>query len=283
LTPGGACLDNPAAQLPRRLHLLRLVRFREWFHFIVLPLAGVDPAMAPAWIAAHLARGAAVAFCVLGFGYLLNAASDLEVDVDPRKNPLLAPEARRRAPAVMAALAFAALALAALGPRVGLAATAVSLVSGVVYSIGPRLKAVPLAGTLANATNFVPLLWVGAASEAPPLARLLWPAFAGLLLQSQILHEAADAEGDARAGVRTTFLVLGRRRSAVIAALFGAVPAMCGLPGGAASRAAIVAAYVVGFPVALTLASDPARAARLRAWHRWSGLAVGAALLLGWI
>jgi 4-hydroxybenzoate polyprenyltransferase len=263
--------------------LLRLVRFREWFHFIVLPLAGVDPAAAPARSAVHLARGVAIAFSVLGFGYLLNAASDLEVDVDPRKNPLLAREARRRAPAVIAALALAALALAALGPRVGLVATAVSLASGVVYSIGPRLKAVPLAGTLANATNFVPLLWVGAATTDPPLARLLWPAFAGILLQSQLLHEAADAEGDARAGVRTTFLALGRRWSAMLAALFGAVPAMCGVPGGVVTRAAIVAAYVVGFPAALAFAADPARAARLRAWHRWSGLAVGAALLVGWL
>jgi 4-hydroxybenzoate polyprenyltransferase len=269
--------------LSRRLHLLRLVRFREWFHFIVLPLAGVDPAEAPTRVALHLARGGAIAFCVLGFGYLLNAASDLDVDLDPRKNPLLDPEERRRAPRVMITLALAALALAAIGPRVGLAATAVSLVSGVAYSIGPRLKAVPIAGTLANATNFAPLLWVGASGGDPALARLLCPAFVGLLLQSQILHEAADAAGDARASVRTTFLALGRPASAVIAALFGAVLALSALPGGIVSRAAIGAVYVVVFPLALALAADPARAARLRAWHRWSGLAVGAALLAGWM
>jgi len=258
---------------------LRLIRFREWYYFLVLPLAGTDPSEERARAALCFARGAAIAFCVLAFGYLVNAASDVGVDVDVRKNPLLETDRRRLVPSVTVSLAVTAILLAASGPLVALLAALVSLVSGVVYSIGPRLKAVPIAGTLANATNFVPLLWVGATSADPPLARHLAPAFAGLLLQSQIFHEAADAEGDANAGLRTTFLALGRGWSVALATLFGVLPAM-GI-GWTVGRLGIVVTYGVAFPLALAVyARDPARAARLRTWHRVSGLAVGAALFL---
>lgn len=259
---------------------LAMVRFREWFHFLVLPLAGLDPSRGVADNAWPGARGAAIAFCVLGFGYLLNAVSDVGVDVDARKNPLLERAPGSAVVAMTVALAVAGLGLALTGPTVGLVATAVSLASGTLYSVGPRLKALPVVGTLANATNFVPLLWVGATSPDPPLARALAPAFVGLLLQSQIIHEAADAEGDGRAGLRTTFLVVGRRGSAALLALFGACPGI-GSPVGLAERACLVAIYVVAVPLALLFfAVDPPRAARLRTLHRWSGLALGAALFL---
>lgn len=264
----------------RLSHALRLLRFREWAHFLVLPLGGVDLAASVAHNAVHLARGVAVAFCVLGFGYFLNAASDVGVDVDPRKNPLLDERERAHVPALATGLAIAAVAFAALGPRVSLIAALVAIASGVVYSIGPRLKAMPVIGTLANATNFAPLLWVGAACPSPPLAWILAPAFAGILLQNQMLHEAADADDDARGRLATTFLVLGRKKSAVLAALFGLLPALGHVPGGTLGRAAMIALYVVAFPLALATSDDPASAARLRRLHRWSGLAVGAALML---
>jgi len=265
----------------RARRLVRLVRLREWYYFLLLPLAGGDPGGGVARSALSCLRGAAVAFFVLGFGYLLNAASDVDVDVDARKNPLLDRTERRGVRSITGALALAAIALAATGPTVALWAAATSLVSGAVYSVGPRLKSVPIAGTLANATNFVPLLWVGAAMPDPPIARHLAPAFAGLLLQSQLLHEATDAREDARAGVRTTFSLLGRPWSAALAALFGAVPALSGDGMGAAARVSILAVYVVVFPLALAAyATDPRRAAKLRLWHRWSGIALGAALFV---
>jgi 4-hydroxybenzoate polyprenyltransferase len=229
-------------------------------------------------------RGVAIAFCVLGFGYLVNASSDVEVDVDAKKNPLLDVDRRRHVPWLAAGLAVVAMGLALLGPAVGWAATAICLASGVVYSVGPRLKAVPLVGTLANATNFVPLLWVGASVGDPPLARSLAPVFAGLLLQSQLVHEAADAETDGRAKVRTTFVVLGRRGSAAVAALFGAMASMSPV-GGLAARVTIFGAYAVVVPLLFAvMATSPSRAAVLRRWHRWSGVAVGALLFLraGW-
>jgi 4-hydroxybenzoate polyprenyltransferase len=259
---------------------LRLLRFREWAHFLVLPLGGVAPSESLAHNALHLARGVAVAFCVLGFGYLVNAASDVDVDVDPRKNPLLDERARARVPEIAVGLALAAVALAALGPSVGVVAALVAITSGVVYSIGPRLKALPVVGTLANATNFAPLLWVGAATPSPPLAWILAPTFAGILLQNQILHEAADASDDARGRLATTFLVLGRKKSAALASLFGLLAALGPVPFGAWGRAAMIALYVVAFPLALAGSDDPTRAARLRRWHRGSSIVVGAALLL---
>jgi 4-hydroxybenzoate polyprenyltransferase len=260
-----------------------MLRFREWYHFLALPLAGIDPSLTANQNARAVARGVAVAFCVLGFGYLVNAAGDIKSDFDARKNPLLAGEGALRSAAsawaLAGGLATAAVALAACGSAIALGATLVSLASGTLYSIGPRLKAVPVAGTLANATNFAPLLWVGAAGADPSLARRLAPAFAGMLLQSQVLHEAADAAADARAGIRTTFLVLGRGPSAVLAALFGALAAF-GPPVGLPASAGLAVVYVLFFPLALALlASDPERAARLRAWHRWSGVVLGAALL----
>jgi 4-hydroxybenzoate polyprenyltransferase len=172
-----------------------------------------------------------------------------------------------------------AVGLAALGPWVGVAAALVCLASGVIYSVGPRLKTVPILGTFLNATNFVPLLWAGAITADPPMARHLAPAFAGILLQSQIFHEAADAEGDARAGVRTTFLAIGRGGSALLSALFGALPVLG--PGPIAVRFGLVVVFVLLFPLAFAgVARDPARAARLRAWHRICGLVIGAGLFL---
>jgi 4-hydroxybenzoate polyprenyltransferase len=304
-----------AVTVSARIGTVRMLRLREWYYFLALPLAGIDPSLGTCRNVAAIVRGVAIAFFILGFGYLVNAAGDAGSDSDARKNPLLDRSGARWTPpstwALVGALAIAATGLAAAGPSVALAATLVSLVSGAVYSIGPRLKAVPIAGTLANATNFVPLLWVGAAGDDPSLARRLAPAFAGVLLQSQIVHEAADAACDARAGVRTTFIALGRRRSAVLAALFGALPGL-GPPLSALFERAVPAwssgsalferaapswssgssfdlvvsagllvTYGLVFPLVLArLAGDPARAATLRLWHRWSGVAVGAALFL---
>jgi 4-hydroxybenzoate polyprenyltransferase len=266
--------------LPGSIALLRLLRFRQWYYFLALPLAGADVDSEPLHNALAIARGIAIAFCVLGFGYLVNAAADVDGDVDARKNPLIVVGAPPRVRTLATALAIVALALAAAGPPVVLVATLVPLVSGLVYSVGPRLKGVPVIGTLMNATNFVPLLWVGAARFDPPLAKHLALAFAGLLLQSQIIHEAADAEGDARAGVRTTFVALESRGSALLAAIFGALPVL-GLAAGAFARAFLAATYVLVFPLAFAVVGkDPARAARLRTWHRVSGLALGAALFL---
>jgi 4-hydroxybenzoate polyprenyltransferase len=198
---------------------LRLLRFRAWAHFLPLPLAGLDPAApnAPA-----LARGVAAAFCILGFGYLANAVGDRGMDRDRAKNPLVG-RAPPRLGGTLAALALIALLLAANGP-LALLAAALSLSSGWAYSLGPRLKRVPLLGTLMNVLNFAPLLCLGlGGTRLPsPLAWLL-PAFAALLVQNQLLHEAADAAEDRAGAVRTTFLALGPVGAGMLAAMAAAL------------------------------------------------------------
>jgi hypothetical protein len=80
--------------------------------------------------------------------------------------------------------------------------------------------------------------------------------------------------------VRTTFLVFGRWGSAAVAAIFGAMASMSPVAR-LTDRLAIVGAYGVAVPVVFALvATNPSRAAVLRRWHRWSGLALGALLFL---
>jgi 4-hydroxybenzoate polyprenyltransferase len=266
------------ARLASGMAGLRGARVHQWVHFLVLPLAGWTPEVGWCTTSFALARGVATAFLVLAFGYLVNALADREMD-DPEKNPL-ATEAGdvRRVPLL---LATGALAVATLGPPVALWSTAVCLASGWAYSVGPRLKGYPVIGTLLNATSFGPLLLVGTSSSAlPPALGALALAFVGLLLQNQLIHEAADAVEDARGNLTTTVRRLGPVKSAYAAAVVGAA-APCSMvicnQLAMASVAAIV--FVLIFPY--VLAGHGARAARMkraRRAHRWASLVAGAAL-----
>ena len=61
------------------------MRPKQWAHFALLPLACFEPTL-PGALA--LARGVAIAACVLAYGYLLNAISDRKIDRSLDKNPL---------------------------------------------------------------------------------------------------------------------------------------------------------------------------------------------------
>src|SRR5262249_19989840 len=148
-----------------------------------------------------------------------------------------------------------------------------------VYSVGPRLKRIPVLGTLANTTNFAPLLWVGIAAPRAPLGMApLTLAFTCLLLQNQLLHEAADRDEDRRGQIRTSVLVFGPRACAVAPALLG---------GGAALIAAwpaalswlpwvIVPVFGAAFPLVLARHGDAASAmAGARRAHRLCSLVTG--------
>jgi 4-hydroxybenzoate polyprenyltransferase len=266
--------------------VLAALRPRQWAHFALLPLAGLDPSLAASATVPALARGIAIAACVLAYGYLLNALSDRELDRDRRKNPLVGargPLALHRGAVV--ALAAGALALAATGPAAVGVATAVALASGAVYSVGPRLKGWPGICTLLNVGCFAPLLFVGIAEG--PVGAPRWAlaaAFAGLLLQNQLLHEAADAAEDRAGGLRTTFLVAGPRLTGVFA--FGAglgvliaswwLLGVCDGPGLAALHAV---PYVTAVPWRVVRSgAAPARMRRLRRRHRLGSAASGALL-----
>jgi 4-hydroxybenzoate polyprenyltransferase len=269
------------------------IRLRHWVHFLVLPLAGLDlraPIASSVW---GLVRGIVISFLVLSFGYLLNAVTDRAMDLDADKNALVrdkATDSTFRGPLWI--LATGALMLAATGPVVALGCTATSLLSGALYSMGPRLKAYPIAGTLLNVTNFAPLLFVGLTASLPSRSMILLAvAFSALLLQNQLLHEAADAREDSGGDVRTTFRVAGRTASAIMAILCGLT---CALATGAIATGselpwAIVlhaAPYVVYFPALLARQGHlPGRMKAARLLHRTCSAASGAllfAMTQGW-
>jgi len=276
---------GPGIAAPRaRVGFLRAARVRDWAHFLLLPLAAYDPAPGRAVSLPALARGVFIAFAVLAFGYLLNGVADRHMDASAHKNPLVSGGARPSYRAALSALAASALAASLFAPWPVLAATAIGLGSGLAYSIGPRLKRYPVLGTLANATNFAPLLWVGLPFAAEARGMLpLTVSFTCLLLQNQLLHEAADRDDDRRGQVLTTFRLLGPRRSALTLALFGA--ALCAVVAATPTLAQLALpiglVYGLAFPLALArLGVEPARMRRARLVHRFFCLATGAAIFV---
>lgn len=266
----------------------RRIRLRHWAHFLVLPLASLDP-HAPVLDALFPAvRGVASAFCVLAFGYLLNSISDRRMDLDERKNPFIVPGAGEYRYS-LAGLATVALILALLGPWPVQLATVLCLGFGYVYSMGPRIKSIPFLGTVANVGNFGPLLFLGMRDAAlPPRFEYVALAFGALLLQNQLIHESADAVEDRAGHVRTTWLTLGPFWTAFIAAVsgFGAATAAMYLVPSELSAVAIVtvgAVFGAAFPSLLARGGGkPSQTARLRVAHRCCALLVGAGLFTLW-
>lgn len=251
-----------------------------WVHFLALPLASATSPLGAA-------RGVAIALFVLAFGYLLNAVSDRAMD-RPAKNPLSSGESSASATPVLLALASAAGALAAFAPSCTRIATAVSLGAGVVYSVGPRLKRVPLLGTATNVACFAPLLWTGASGDdRPPGMHSLAAAFTCLLLQNQLLHEAADRDEDRAGLVRTSVLAIGHRRAALAAAFLGLAAAACAPEASWTLAWAMTAAFAIGFPALLARFGGSTRlmsAARVahRACSALAGAWLFALLRFGW-
>jgi 4-hydroxybenzoate polyprenyltransferase len=283
MSPPGAASGVPSlpseAAAPAPVSWLKGARVRHWAHFLLLPLAGYEPRADLRTTSLALARGVVIAFAVLAFGYLLNGVSDRHMDGSARKNPLLAGTAHAYI-VPLSGLAAVALFASLLAPSTALFATAVGLASGLVYSIGPRIKRYPVVGTLANATNFAPLLWVGlpsgAAAAGLPLVTLC---FSCLLLQNQILHEAADRDDDSRGRVLTTYRLLGPVGSALLLALLGAPLVLAALSSPALSPFAVPLGlvYGLGFPAALArFGDDPRFSARARLAHRVASLVSGA-------
>jgi 4-hydroxybenzoate polyprenyltransferase len=266
------------------------IRFPEWIHFLALPLAGLDHTGPVARELTSLARGIGIAFFVLAFGYLLNALADRDMDGDVSRYALVAGSNRPfPVTGLLWVLAALALGLSWLGPWPVRAAAAVSIASGWIYSAGPRLKSRPGIGSLLNVTNFAPLLLVGMSGPSLPrdLAALT-VVFSALLLQNQMLHEAADAEYDRRGELRTTFLYFGRRPAAALAFVLGLAAWLGSVwMGSSVGVAAAAGAALLAFP---SLAfypiwldrrgEDPVAMSRARGAHRKTSLVLGAMLCL---
>ena len=276
---------SPAAVI---LHFYRLYRAPEWVHILPLPLATFDASVPLGTAMLAAARGIANAFAILAFGFLLNAVSDRHVDRDARKNPLLVP-GHGRYKTSLVVLPAISVALAAFSPWPVQLATAWCLTLGCVYSIGPRLKAIPVVGTLTDAAGFAPILFLGMVGPSLPVGfGTIAIIFAALLLQNQLIHESGDRDDDAASGLRTTWLTLGPRWTALLAAAAGTVATVGTASSDAGVRSASVpaivcAAFVLAFPLLLAWnALTPARARRLRVVHRWCALLVGATLYVAW-
>lgn len=262
---------------PEALRALGVLRARQWLHFAPLPLVGLELR------AGALPRGAlgvAAACLALGYAYGVNALADRGSDVSVTKNPL----AGERVVPPGASLVVAAAALGAIFLSFGLGGRApwlvlASLAAGTVYSVGPRLKALPVLGTLVNLAIFAPLLgFASGPGSAPPGAAVISVTFVGALLQSQLLHEAADSAEDAAGGVLTTARWLGPAKTRVVVAAVAAPFAALAAALAPSSLSAWIAVLVLASgAVAAPLERDWASARRL---HRYLAMAGGGLLFL---
>jgi 4-hydroxybenzoate polyprenyltransferase len=251
---------------------LRALRARQWWYFALLPAAPPELGLgARLW-------GALVAALALGYAYGLNAQSDRATDLDAGKNPLVGASSSLLSP-LLGAIGVAALGLGALAGPVSLGAVAGSLAASTMYSVGPRWKRLPVAGTLLNAAIFTPLLVVAPGAQPGTTLLLLAIAFVALLLQNQLLHERADLREDERAGARTTARALGERGTRAAVLLLGAAGLALALPLTSSTASATTVAAVLGAVTLLALVDRGEPAAR-RARHRWLALAGGALLYL---
>jgi 4-hydroxybenzoate polyprenyltransferase len=277
-----------SVRVPSIGELLRLYRVRDWVHMLPLPLAMFDFHGPPVVTLVAAGRGIASAFFILAYGFFLNSVCDRQMDFDARKNPLILADAGAyHLP--LALLLIANLVLAALSPWPARLATLFCLVWGCLYSMGPRLKSIPITGSLANAVGFASLLFVGMRSPAlPPRFGCIVLAFAALLLQNQLIHEAADNGEDRAGGVRTTWLLLGPRWTALLVAVagLGATAAAAGVMSHSRYTPLLVvtgAAFGVAFPLRLASPGlESNQAARLRVAHRWCAVVFGAGLFTAW-
>jgi len=253
---------------------LRVLRASQWRHFVLLPAAafGRDALAHPLGAALLFARGALVAALALSFSYGLNAVHDRATDRSAAKNPLAgAPVVAIEAQALVWGCGALALIAAMSGGASATACTAASLLTGGVYSAGPRLKAWPLLGTVLNVGIFLPLMWV--AGPVAPRSAALPLTFAAMLVQNQLWHEREDLEEDRAAGVRTTAALLGERGTAVAAAVIGAIGAAAAVAGSTrfSEAGAVLAACALGSAVPLVVSRE-----RRRAAHRAAAMAGGA-------
>ncbi len=219
------------------------LRFRQWIHFALLPLASFDASDAnhfasplpavPRAIAAVLAASGA-----LSYAYGINAIADRRSDDMNGKNPLAGMSTLPIE--IYAMVVLAALFALALGlwlGRISFFLALLSVAAGTVYSAGPRMKSKPFLGLIFNTLIFVPLLGLGLSDSKYPLGfTAISITFTALLIQNQLLHECADTPEDARAQNLTTARFLGERNTrglAFISALAGILLSYAFSPGAA--------------------------------------------------
>ena len=265
----------------RAIDIVRFFRVRDWWYFLPLPLTTMTLAQPPSW---RTAAAFALAAGCLAFAYGWNQVADIDLTTARRGTQGASPRMLK------GSLAVVLVTTALLGFAVGApqsVITTLSLTGGAVYSGGPRIKRFPVVCTIANAWIFSPLCLLGMSGwHAPEGSWLLTALFTCLLLQNQLLHEAAHAPADRNDEILTTFLHFGPQwtRAGVLA--FGLVEAaLLGLAAHNTARTAAAVASIGGALLLLATAAAvlpadalalPERAARIRARQRAIGLFAGA-------
>jgi 4-hydroxybenzoate polyprenyltransferase len=273
------------------LSLLRALRVSSWTHFLGLPAAGAALPITriDRETLAHVTIGTIQAAFLLSFAYLLNAYYDRQMDCSLTKNPLIANgdvPPRGVIFFVASVLAAASLVLSLVGSGTGTAATVVCLVCGWAYSATPRLKRLPIIGTLLNVGIFAPLGLLGLrpGSVLSEAGQLLLALFSVALVQSQLLHEHEDIDEDEAGGVHSTRMLLGYEGTlvavAVLSVLAASVVGVMHFRVGLVFWGVIAAipGVLVG-PLALARARGVPRAHWARRLHRRVWLAAGSGLL----
>jgi len=272
-------LSAPLAGTWRRAW--RALRASDWWYFCLLPLVALGGgARIEGAVVVRLVGGVVVAALCQAYAFGLNGITDRGMDRDRAKNALAGLDAvPAEAVVLVASCALAALGIATVLTLVALLGTAVSLVAATVYSARPRLKRVPVVGTLVNVLMFAPFPLLATVGRPSSAMLFLTYCFYVLLTQNQILHEIADSDEDGPAGVRTTGVVVGAAGVRVIAIMLGPLAALLLWRMQATASMALLAA-TLGLCGGATIVAlgDTQRAAELRVAHRWYSLAVGAVL-----
>ncbi len=257
--------------------ILRFLRVRDWFYYLALPVLSWD-SVAPDPLRLVVAVG--IAACCLAFAYGWNNLRDAGLDRSIVKNPLAGEGIPGGDRHLVMLFLLSALALAGagwLGPVPSFAA-GLQLVGSAFYSGGPRLKRLPVVGTLTNLWIFCPLAFL---CQGPlPWAPGLW-AFTGLfglvLVQNQLLHEAMDHDEDLADGVRTTAAILGPNVTAAVSGMLGvaagAVTVWAGSSAGMPLLFAGAAAPITLFSLAIFLRPGGGAPERRRRIQRGMGMA----------
>jgi 4-hydroxybenzoate polyprenyltransferase len=230
----------------------------------------------------RLAVALAGAFAALSHAYLVNAVADRTTDTDIRKNSLIGMSS---VPpfvfGIIAATFLLSLLLAAQLGLFSLICMALSLISGILYSVFPRLKGIPVAGQIGNAGIFFPLLFLAfpGFADIPKHVALVSLAFLVMLYQNQMVHELADLEEDSRHGDRSTASLLGVRGSRIAIGV-GLLPVpMVLLVGGLSPLfLACSSSMVISTLICLIFLGNPVRC---RVLHRYFAITAGIILFLG--
>lgn len=219
-----------------------------------------------------LCWAAASAIALGAVGNIVNDLFDVPADIANQRTtrPLVAHSiSPRQAVAAACVAAPVGLGAAALAGRAVLGAAAVALVVLLIYS--PVLKPVPLLGNVAVAlVAGFPLAYGALAVSRFGAGLVPWALAGALHFVRELVKDVEDAPGDRLAGRRTVAVVLGVRRTAVVAsaAALAFVPLSVVLPlrahyGAAYYLIALPAQMAVLVAATQLLLGEIARAPRL--------------------